>query len=460
MKVSRGDLFWNYGATFMRVASGLIVLPLILRMLPSQEVGLWTVMISLNSIIYLLDFGFFQTFSRSVTYIFSGAKELISEGIGEKAEEGSEISFPLLKGALKAMRNYYAAMSFLLLIVFLTGGYFYIEKLLEGFLGDPFDAKMAWYLYGIMLCFQFYTYYYDALLTGRGMIKRSRQIIVLSQSAHIVIASLLLINGVGLLSMVIGQITATIINRWLSRRSFYDCDTLAGLRRDSKEQDWVSILKTLWNTAYKSGLASLSWIFTNRMLVMIGSLYIPLAVMGSYGTSKVIVDITYTLSLVWFGTYYPRLTEARVKTEDNEVKRIYIKARIIAVGVFLAVAAFTLLFGEWGISFIKSSTSLLDNKYLILLFAAALLEALTYLSTSVLLSRNAVPHYKSQSITAVITLISLFAVMELYGGSVLALILIPAIAQLLYLHWRWTLMVFKELRVRFSDYLNILKQII
>ncbi|MDD2584572.1 MAG: polysaccharide biosynthesis protein, partial [Bacteroidales bacterium] len=72
MKVTRADLFWNYGATFMRVASALIVLPLILRMLPKEEVGLWTIMIGLNSMIYLLDFGFFQTFSRAITYIYSG----------------------------------------------------------------------------------------------------------------------------------------------------------------------------------------------------------------------------------------------------------------------------------------------------------------------------------------------------------------------------------------------------
>ena len=39
----------------------MIILPLILRLLPDQEVGLWNVMIGLNAMIYLLDFGFFQT---------------------------------------------------------------------------------------------------------------------------------------------------------------------------------------------------------------------------------------------------------------------------------------------------------------------------------------------------------------------------------------------------------------
>ena len=80
MKVTKADVLWNYGATFMRVASALIVLPLILRMLPQEEVGVWSVMIGLNSMIYLLDFGFFQTFSRAVTYIYSGATKLEKEG--------------------------------------------------------------------------------------------------------------------------------------------------------------------------------------------------------------------------------------------------------------------------------------------------------------------------------------------------------------------------------------------
>ena len=457
MKTGRADLFWNYGATFMRVASGLIVLPLILRMLPGEEVGLWSVMISLNSMIYLLDFGFFQTFSRSVTYIFSGARELLKEGMADKVE-GEEINYPLLKGDIKAMRYFYAGMSLLLLVIFFSGGYFYIEKLLAGFQGDKSIARLAWYLYGMLLCYQFYTYFYDALLTGRGMIKRSRQIIVFSQSIHIVVASTLLLCGTGILSMVFGQIIATTVNRWLARRAFYDPETSENLKR-ADASDWRKILKTLWTTAYKSGLASLSWIFTNRMLVIVGSLYIPLAVMGSYGTSKVIVDVTYTLSVVWFGTYYPRLTQARVRMEEQEVRRIYVKAQCIAVAVFAVLTSATLLLGGWGIEIIKSSTRLLDGRLLFLLFLASMFEALTYLSTSVLLSRNAVPHYKAQSITAVVTMITLLLVMEFASGGVLTLILVPMATQLVYQHWRWTLMVFKELKIGIKDYLNFFKSI-
>ena len=158
MKVTRADLFWNYGATFMRVASALIVLPLILRMLPKEEVGLWTIMIGLNSMIYLLDFGFFQTFSRAITYIYSGASTLQKEGF-VPVTGSSEISFPLLKGVLRAMNRFYGFVSMLLLVLLATGGIWYINRLLIGFSGDIVNAKIAWFTYGVLLCYQFFYFY-------------------------------------------------------------------------------------------------------------------------------------------------------------------------------------------------------------------------------------------------------------------------------------------------------------
>ncbi|MHC1780927.1 MAG: O-unit flippase-like protein [Bacteroidales bacterium] len=477
MRVTKGDVLWNYGATFMRVASALIVLPLILRMLPEEEVGLWTVMIGLNSMIYLLDFGFFQTFSRAVTYIFSGAKSLEKEGF-KPVQPGNPVNFRLLNGVLKAMRRFYGAVSLVLLFILVTGGVWYINRLLTGFSGDPETAKVAWFSYGLLLCYQFYTYYYDALLVGRGMIKRSRQIIVFSQSLHIVISSILLIFGLGIISMVVGQSVATLVNRALARRAFYDPDVTRRLNDAESEhaenehaenehtesehsgsQEWRSILKTLFNTAYKSGLASLSWIFTNRMLAIIGALYIPLSTMASYGITKQITDITITLSAVWFATYYPKLTGEQIKNSISEVKRIYIKAQIIALTVFIAVTLSVVFAGEPLLAFIGSSTTLLPMNLMLLLFIASLFESLTQLSTSVLMSRNEVPHYKAQMVTAITALLAMVLALRFSDGGVSLLIIIPFVAQLVYQHWRWTIKVWRELGVSAADYLSGIKSV-
>ncbi|NCB71780.1 MAG: hypothetical protein EOM45_08310 [Clostridia bacterium] len=450
MNTGRSDLLWNYAASFMRLASAMIILPLILRLLPDQEVGLWNVMIGLNAMIYLLDFGFFQTFSRSVTYIFSGARELKGEGLGTASEDGN-IDYSLLKGALSAMRVYYAGVAIFLLILLFTGGYFYIEKLLEGYSGDAENARLAWYLYGILLSYQFYTYYYDALLVGRGMIKRSRQIIVFSQCTHIILASTMLIMGFGIISMVCGQTLATILNRMLSRRAFYDKATKSEISK-SKPTSWTVILKTLWKTAYKSGLANLSLVFTNKMLTLIGGLFIPLAVLGSYGITKQLADLTYTLSLIWFMTFLPKLTQNRLLGRESEVKRIYIKAQYIAIGVFAALSVAVVTLGPWALRIIKSNTPLLGSDLLVILFAASLFEAFTFLSTSVLVSKNTVPHYKAQMVTAVATILILLTVLNYTKAGVIALIVVPFSVQLIYQHWKWTCVVIRDLKVRLVDY--------
>ncbi len=441
----------------MRVASALIVLPLILRMLPKEEVGLWTIMIGLNSMIYLLDFGFFQTFSRAVTYIYSGASTLQKEGFVPVVGE-TEVSYPLLKGVMRAMNRFYGFVSLLLLLLLATGGVWYINRLLIGFSGDVFNAQVAWFSYGILLCYQFFTYYYDAALVGRGMIKRSRQIIVFSQSLHIVISSLLLLSGMGLISMVIGQSLATIVNRILARRAFYDRETKNNLANVTSVE-WANILKTLFHTAYKNGLASLSWVFTNRMLAIFGALYVPLATMASYGITKQITDITSTIAIAWFFTYYPKLTGEQIKRGLTEVKRIYIKARIIAIAIFVSIAFFVFFAGDAILNFIGSSTFLLPSCLLVLLFVASMLESLTHISTSVLLSRNEVPHYIAQTITAIFSLVLIIITLKYANAGIFGLIAVPLVVQLFYQHWKWTLKLFRELKIKPIDYLNGLKSI-
>ncbi len=445
MKINRTDLLWNYAASFMRVASALVVLPLILKMLPSEEMGLWTVMISLNSMIYLLDFGFFPTFSRSITYVYSGATTLQAEGY-KPLEKDLPVYFPLLKGLIKSMRNFYAAVAIALVVLLFTAGIWYIESILQGFTGDPFKARLAWYCYGVLLSYQFYTYFYDAMLVGRGFIKRSKQIIVFSQSVHIVVASILLLSGMGIISMVIGQTLATITNRFLAYRAFFDKNTKEELQK-AESEDWREILRKIWKTAYKSGLSGLSWIFTNRMLAMLGALFIPLSVMGDYGLSKQIADVIYTLSVVWFLTFYPKLTQERIQERIGEVKRMYIKALYIAVAVFAVCTSGVLLFGGWGLELINSKTHFIEWPLLLVLFGATLFDAFTYISTSVLLSRNEVPHYKALVVTAIITVVILLAALKFTSYGVAVLVLVPFACQLVYNHWRWTGMVWFELGI-------------
>ena len=80
IQIGREDLYWNYGATFLKIASSALLLPLILRMMSSEMVGIWSVFMTVTAFASLLDFGFCGSFTRNITYVFSGVVKLKKEG--------------------------------------------------------------------------------------------------------------------------------------------------------------------------------------------------------------------------------------------------------------------------------------------------------------------------------------------------------------------------------------------
>ena len=80
MQITRVDVIWNYAATFLKIAASALLLPFILRMMPSEMVGIWIVFMAITAFASLLDFGFNPSFARNITYIFSGVKVLKING--------------------------------------------------------------------------------------------------------------------------------------------------------------------------------------------------------------------------------------------------------------------------------------------------------------------------------------------------------------------------------------------
>ncbi|MEZ7954110.1 MAG: polysaccharide biosynthesis protein, partial [Bacteroidales bacterium] len=131
MDLGRRDLLWNYGASFMRVASALIILPLILKMISPEDYGLWSIMLSIKAITELLDFVFSPTFSRAVTYVYSGAKSLRAVGF-DPVVGGGDVNYSLLGSLIKAVKRFYGGVAIILLLFLGSAGLFYLEHILSG----------------------------------------------------------------------------------------------------------------------------------------------------------------------------------------------------------------------------------------------------------------------------------------------------------------------------------------
>jgi O-antigen/teichoic acid export membrane protein len=442
ISINHKDLFWNYAATFLQIAAQAILLPFILRFLPQETIGIWTVFVTITALVTLFDFGFNASFARNVTYVMSGIKTLKTTGF-QQDEEKKEIDYGLLKGLISVMRSFYLRMMIILLAILLTIGTYYIHIILKTYSGNKNDIMIAWFILCSINSYLLYTLYYDALLLGMGLIRVSKQIIIIAQILYLLIAVVLIFAGFGLVAIVSAQAVSVIVRRILSHHEIYK-GNLKHKLESYKAREKREIFNAVYPNAVKLGLTGLGSVLILRSQPIIGSLYLPLETIASYGITIQIVSILSVVASVYFSTYQPKIVQYRINNNIAEIKAIYIKSCFIIVSVFILGGLGLLLFGEWGMNLIGSKTPLLQNNFIFVILIISLLETNHANAGGFLVTKNQVPFFKASLISGGVTVILLLLFLQFLRLGVWALILAGGIAQLGYQNWKLPLDVIKE----------------
>lgn len=460
MQISRKDVAWNFFATFFRAASTALLLPLILRLMPAEEVGLWTIFMSVTFIVSLFDFGFSSSFSRNITFIFSGVGELRQEGFTSPLKQG-QVDYNLLKGAIGSMRWLYMRISLAVLFFLATAGTWYLSIILKNYGGDRKEAWLAWILLCLISAWNLYTLYYDALLVGRGMIKRSKQIIVLSQLLFLGIAVLLLLKGLGIVAIVASQLVYVLVARILARRTFFTRELRQNLKLASGCSR-KSVLEAVYPNALKIGITALGGILIQRSAIFIGSLYLPLTEIASYGLTRQILDILAGLAPIYVVTYFPLIAKCRVEGNIARIREIYVKGTFISVIIFFTAAILIYFFGDDALTVIRSETVLVPGSVFILGMFVTFLEMNHGAAGGVLLTKNEVPFFKPSIISGLATALLIYIFLSFTRLGLTGLFLAPLLVDIAYQSWKWPYEVIKDLKIsgndiRFLSFKNLIK---
>ncbi len=448
MKITKVDLFWSYGATFLKIASAALLFPFILSMMPSETVGIWFVFMSITAFTNLLDFGFRPSFTRNVTYVFSGVKNLRAEGFDHEGEEKSEIDYGLLKGVIGAMQNFYLRIASITFLLLITLGTYYIYTLLGQYSGSKEEVYGAWFILCLISTYKLFTSYYDALLNGKGLIKKAQQINVIGQSVYLVMASVFILLGYGLIAIVASQSVSVIIIRILYYRSFFTKqlkEMLAvAMARPKKE-----ILKAIYPNAIKIGWTSLGGFLVTRSSIIVGSLYLTLEQIAMYGITLQLISIITGLAGIYTATFQPEIVQLRVKHKTGMIRDIYLRGQIILILTFLVGGGGLIFLGPWVLDIINSKTFLMPAVITIGALLVSFLETNHATAGNILLTKNEVPFFKASLISGCMVIILLFLLFEFSSLELWVLILAPGIAQGVYQNWKWPFEVVKDLDISF-----------
>lgn len=450
MKIGRKDVFWNYLATFLKIASSVLLLPAILNKMPSEMVGVWTVFITLSFLSSLLDFGFNASFTRNVSYVFSGVRELKVKGY-EQVAGGDDVDYDLLKGLIKAMKWFYSRMALIVAVLLFLPGTYYIYNILGTYKGDTTEVYIAWFMLVVVNSYNLYTYYYDALLQGAGYVMRSKQITIAGQMLYLVVAYALILSGYGLIAIVTAQLLSIILVRWLSYKTFFIPQLTTCLKK-AVEKSPRSIVKTIMPNAIKIGLTSLGGFLISRSSVVIGGLFLSLEELASFGITIQLIGVVATMSIIYTTTYQAKIVSYRVEGNESEIRKIYARGQYLMLLTFIAGGLAIVLIGPWALDVINSDTVLLPAGLTLLAMLVSLLETNHSNAGNILLTKNEVPFFKASLISGFCIVAGLLIAFYFSDLGIYNLVLVPLVVDVAYQSWKWPVVAHKDLKMTIKDY--------
>ena len=444
--IGKRDLIWATLATLFRIGSGVLLFPMVLNMLPSETVGVWTIFTSVALITGIFDFGFNQSFARNISYVFSGVRSLKRDG-HELVDDANvvDVDYGLLKNTIAAMRYFYSRMATVLFLLLAIGGTFYVYGLMQDYSGDVREVYVAWGIVCIVNSYNLYTLYYDSLLSGRGLVKRKNQIVLIGNVAYLLLAVVLLLCGMGLVAIVASQLVSVLIIRGLSRRSFYSAAIVEGLD-GAKVADYKAVLRAIVPNAVKLGLASVGGFLTFRLSTFVGPIYISLSDMASFGITLQLLSVVSSLALLYTNVYLPKVFQWRVEHRVEQVRRTFYTSMLLVFVVFVCGGLAIGLLGNWALDILGSDTQLLSGGLLLFLVVHYYLESNMVNATEYLLAKNEVPFYKRYVVSGCVTVCLLFLFVGYCNWGLWGIIAAPMISQSVLQYWKWPYEVIKELK--------------
>lgn len=460
INISKKDVIWGYFAQFFSIASGLITLPLILRMLTEEEIGLNYLLITFGSLVSLFDFGFASQFGRNISYIFAGAQVLHKEGI-DTAESTVDVNYRLLATMIHTARYVYARISFVVLITLLTIGTFYVYNITNGFQSVE-NTLIIWVIFSFSVFFEMFYSYYTALLGGRGMIMESRKAVVYSRLVYVVLAFVFLYLGFGLIGVVIANFIAPFFNRIISYRFFFTEELMRKISCfDISKQEKLELFKIVWHNARKIGLVFLGSYAINKFSFFLAGLYLSLSEIASYGLMIQLVGLLSTISGTLFMINQPKFSSMRVNSNEQKLLKEFAFTMIVYYGLFIIGIIFLATLGPFILNILGSNVQLPNNRIVLIFSLIILLEGNHSNFASFIITKNNVPFVKSSLIAGMVIILGDYFSLTHTEFGIMGLVVIQALVQLSYANWKWPYIVCKEFGISYFVFMHLgLKEVI
>lgn len=441
---NRKDIIWNYLGTFCTLIINILILPLLIKYLDANEVGLWYVFVSIGGITALFDFGFAATLARNITYCLSGASSLKSVG---KSSQLSDVNLELLSEVTGTCKLVYFIIAFIALILMCGVGTPYILYITKNIFLNNY--MYAWIIYTLAIILNLLFFYYTSLLRGAGDIASYNKCVVISRTAQIIVAVVLLINGYGIIAMSISYLVYSLVFRLLTSYIIRINHPIFKKTKINIKQCYETF-KIVWHNAWRDGLVSLSNYLTTYGMTIVCSAYLSLSESGIYSISFQITNGVSMLAIIYFNSLQPAMQSNYINNRLEDLRKQYSKATVLYFISYLIVALGVLIIGIPVLKLIRPDY-VINQLFLSIMLINVLFIQFHCMNASFISNTNRLPYVKAFIISSIASLITVAFVLKEFDFGIWCIPLIQFIIHSLFNNWKWPKYVMDMLQTNIKE---------
>lgn len=445
--LNKGDIIWGYVAKFVSLGSGIIVLPLVLRLLDENEIAMNYIMHNLMGFVVLFDIGFSNQFARNFAFIFGGAQEITKEGTPTNVAK--YINYELLYRIVRSAKKFYGLMSLVLAIALCTAGSAYIYKFTEGFTVVN-NALELWLAFSVSVVFDFYFRYYNPLLRGKGNIADMNKVEAITTIFRIFMVVGLLLSGFGLWSLAISNFVRIVIARIWYVKIFYTDEIKAEFSKfkNTIYNDW-EIIRILWFNAKKAMIVSLATLACTQFGLFFSGLYLGKTDVAGYGILLQFVNIISGLGSTVNNNLTSVFSTLRAVGDYKKIRENLYFAMGIMYCFYLVGAGTVIFVGPPLLKLIGSNAVLPSVLIMFLAFLYRFLQDQHCVCSIYITTQNKIVDFESSIIVGVLAAILPLLSLQFTNLGLIGVMLAQIIAQLVYPNWKWPYEVCKEFKIKY-----------
>lgn len=451
-RLSNSAVVWSWGFNGLRLASGLILLPLALHKLSASDLGMYYVLLSLAGLAPVMDFGLRPTIGRFVNYAMGGAREFQPHGIS-KAENLGAPNYDLLWQLLLTMRTLYRYLTFAALIVVGLWGTYIVELRIHE-TSSPTITRLAWGITLAATLLDVYSNWWGVYLLGMNKVLAASRISVAVITVRLIIAAALFCVGAGLLSLPI----ATLFSDWLQRHlARVQCLALLKGHPPPEKFEIKKNFQILWPNSWRLGAQFLSGYLTINANTAICVYSFGLVANAKYGLSIQLMNIAVGMAAVWVNVKWPLIGQHRARHDYASIRQILWQRLWLQNLTFLFLAGAVVLCGPALLRWTGSDKEMLPMLWLgvLMLYAFLSLQFTTW--TTLIVTGNRISYLWPTVATNIFSLILSLALVHFTSLGLGALVLGPLLAGIVFNFWYWPVFAAHEIEATLFNFLFRLK---